>query len=108
MHAAGTAVIGTDDPQLYPDKVVLKNVALTSGTHAAITSIPISANTGTAAAFLTTVYGHTPNVSTVSYYAIISATGAIGTASVAPIAAAAGMSTNTSDSASVVDLVVFN
>lgn len=106
--AANTAKVGTDDPLLYPDKVVLKSVALTSGTHAAIQTVPLSANTGTVNAALTVTYGHTPDSGTYGYSVIVTATGAIGTVSVAPIATGAGMAKNASDSASVIDLIFLN
>lgn len=105
-NAAGK-VVGTDDPAMYPDKVIIKGVALTSGTHAAFTTVPISAR-GTVSVVYASTYAHTPDTATVNYGAGPITAGAIGAASFVPNAYAAAMAVNTSDSTSIVDIIILN
>jgi len=97
LEAAKGAVVDTDDPAAYPDKVVIKNVTLASGVHAAFTTVPISPNTGTVDVVYCSTYGVSPDTATVDYGPEAITPGAIGTASVVPAAYAAGMVVNTSD-----------
>jgi hypothetical protein len=99
-------VVDTDDPLLYPDRVA-QSVTLSSGTHTAITNVPIRSG-GQVLVFLDPTYGVTPDTATFCYQTGLVTPGAIGTASFAPLAMTKpGGSTNTND-ASVVWCLVLN
>lgn len=99
--ATATKVVGTDDPILYPDKVI-QTVALTSSA-ATITNVPIkSATKSNVHAALAGVGGTT--TSTIGYGIIVAPTpGGIGTASTVVNAIASGGTKNgTSDTSSLI------
>lgn len=102
------SVVDTADPALYPDKVT-QAITLASGTHAAITNVPIRPTTvgpasgGAVVVTYAATYGVSANASTVNYGCSSAGVtpGYIGTASFVPNALVAGQTINAADSSHV-------
>lgn len=93
-NGAGSTVIGTDEPQLFPD-LVIQTVTLSTGIIA-VTNVPIYSATKSSIWFERTAVGGTLTT-TVQYNAASTTAGPLGTATTTITAMIATGGTNTSD-----------
>lgn len=94
VNGAGSTVIGTDEPQLFPD-LVIQTVTLSTGIIA-VANVPIYSVTKSSIRFERTAVGGTLTT-TVSYNAASTTAGPLGTATTTITAMIATGGTNTSD-----------